>query len=125
MSVGAGLHVTEVDVGLTAEVTNTGIATGDADTTLPLPVVGFRMNYNITPKFSWYVRTEIFSLQFEDLDGAYSTAQLGLEYRAFEHVGFGLGVASDALILTEEKKHSRFQFKNRLTGLHAFVSVAF
>lgn len=125
LSVSAGLHVTEVDLALTAEITNTGVAAEDADTTLPLPVLGFRMNYNITPKFSWYVRTEVFSLQFEEWDGSYSTAQLGMEYRAFDHVGFGLGVSSDAFLVTEEQKHTRFQFKNRLSGIHAFASVFF
>jgi hypothetical protein len=125
LSVGAGLHMTDVAVELAAEITSTGVAASDADTTLPLPVVGFRMNYNVTPKFSWYVRSEIFSIEFDEWEGTYSTAQLGMEYRAFEHVGFGLGVASDAFIVTEETKHHRFQFKNRLTGLHAFVSAYF
>lgn len=125
LSLGAGLHVTKIDVDLAAEITSTSVAARDASTTLPLPVLGVRMNYNITPKVSWYVRTEVFSVQFDDWDGAYTTAQFGMEYRAFEHVGFGIGIGSDALILTEDAKYSRFEFKNRLTGLHAFVSAYF
>lgn len=125
LSAGAGLHVTDVEVELAAEITSTGVAASDARTKFPLPVVGFRLSYNITPKFSWYVRAEVFALEFEEWEGAYTTAQLGMEYRAFEHVGFGLGVSSDNLILTEETKHRRFQFKNQIVGSHAFVSVYF
>ena len=125
LSLGAGLHVTDVEVKLAAEITSTAVAASDADTTLPLPVVGLRMTYSITPTFSWYGRAEIFSLEFGDWEGTYSTVQLGMEYRAFDNVGFGLGVGSDSFILTEETKHHRFQFKNRLTGLHAFVSAYF
>lgn len=125
LSLGAGLHVTDVQMDLSAEITNTGVAASDASITMPLPVLGFRTNYNITPKLSWYVRTEFFSLQFDEWDGAYLTAQFGMEYRAFEHVGFGLGVGSDAFILTQEEKHTRFEFKNRLAGVHAFVSAYF
>ena len=125
LSAGAGLHVARIGVDMEAEITTTGVEAADADTTVPLPVVGFRLNYDVTPKLSWYLQGQLFSIELDDWDGTYSDLQFGALYRAFEHVGFGIGIGGNGLDVTEETKHHRFEFQNRMTGLHAFVSAYF
>ena len=89
LSAGAGLHLTRIAVGMNAETTSSGINTQDVSTSVPLPVVSFNLSYNVTPKFSWGLRAEAFALKFDEWDGIYTDAQLGMEYRAFKNVGLG------------------------------------
>ena len=93
--------------------------------TVPLPVVGFGVGYNVTPKFSWHIKTELFALKFDDWDGVYTDSSLGIEYRVFKHVGLGLGLASNSLRVTENANDYKFYYDNRITGLMFDVAAYF
>ena len=122
LSAGAGLHVTTISIDLTAESTSSGVDASRADTTVPLPVVSLDLSYNVTPKFNWYLLAQLFSIRLGDWDGTYTDTQIGMQYRAFEHLGFGIGIGSNSLSVTEETGRTRFDFQNRITGLHLFVT---
>jgi len=125
LSAGAGLHMTRVAVNLAAETTSSGIGAEEADTSVPLPVVTFALRYNATARLDWYLQTELFAISLGDWDGNYADIQLGIEYRAFDNIGFGLGLGTNALKLTEESANTRFDFENRISGVHMFVSGYF
>ena len=126
LSAGAGLHITKVAIGLTADITeppDSGVA--DVDTTVPLPVLSFVLSYHVNPKFHWYLKSEAFALAFDDWEGTYTDGTLGIEYRFWKHVGIGAGLASNSLQITEKTGEYKFQYTNRISGLLFYVAGYF
>ncbi len=62
--------------------------------TAPLPVLGLHLNFAITPKLILKQIYEILYLEYKQFKGAITTLKVALEYNAFKHVGFGLGLDS-------------------------------
>jgi hypothetical protein len=125
LAAGAGLHLTRIKIGLDAGGAYIGNETRDVKTTVPLPVLSFGLTYLLTPKFQWYLKSEFFALKFDEWDGLYTDTTIGMEYHAFDHVGFGLGLGSNSLKLTEKTNDYRFDFDNRITGLLLYVAGYF
>ena len=121
LSAGAGLHMTEITLGLNAETTSTGVNASSGKTTLPLPVVSFALNYQVTPRFSWYLKSEVFALSFDDWRGAYDDATVGVEYRVMEWLGIGVALNNNSLRVVEENPDTRFEFENRINGAMLFL----
>jgi len=124
----AGLYVMPVDVGLT--VTGLLNERGSAKFTAPLPVLGFRMDIAVTPR--WFIRTgtEAFYVEYENFTGSILKGHAAIEYNPWKHVGLGLGF--DALAISvkaddedwpEVDLNGKVQF--RYTGLQAYVSLFF
>jgi len=101
------------------------VSTTRADSVVPLPVVSFRIGYGVTPKLSWFVQSEVFSIAFGDWDGTYSDLLLGVEYRALQRFGFGIGLGSNSLKVVEKTSKTRFDFDNRITGINLYISGYF
>jgi len=123
--VGAGLHVTRLELGLTAETTSSGIDASDVDVTAPLPVISLGLKYNVTPKFSWHIKSEVFAISYDEYDGTYTDATLGMEYRAWTNIGLGIGLGSNALDLNQTTSDYKLKYSNRLTGIHAYLAAYF
>ena len=121
LSAGAGLHMTEITLALNAETTSTGVNASSGKTTLPLPVVSFALNYQVTPRFSWYLKTEVFALSLDDWRGAYDDATVGVEYRVMEWLGIGVALNNNSLRVVEENPDTRFEFENRINGAMLFL----
>lgn len=122
---GAGLHMTRVAIVLSAVSTGTDLNAKDTSTSLPLPVVSLGMIYNVTPKFSWHMKSELFALKFEEWDGIYTDTQIGIEYRAFNNVGLGIGLGSNSLKVTKETSEEKFIFDNRISGVLVYAAAYF
>lgn len=123
LAAGAGLHITKVAFGLDASVTeppDSGVK--NVSTTVPLPVLSFGVSYRVTPKFHWYIKSELFAMTFEDWKGTYTDGTLGLEYRFWEHVALGTGLGSNSLRIVEETSDYKFTYDNRITGLLFYVA---
>lgn len=62
--------------------------------TAPLPVVGLRFDFAITPK--WFLKSnlDLFYLEIDNFRGSISNIKVKLEYDAFKNVGFGLSAES-------------------------------
>ena len=125
LSAGGGLHLTDIGVNLEASVTSSGVSASSAEMLAPLPVVSFRLDYNVTPKLHWFLQAELFAISTGDWDGTYSDLQLGIEYRLLQNLGVGMGLGSNALKVLEETSSSRFDYSNRITGINLFVSANF
>jgi hypothetical protein len=125
LAAGAGLHITRIKVGLDAGGSYTGSTVRDVNTTMPLPVLSFGLTYRVTPKFKWYLKPEIFALKFDKWDGLYTDTSLGMEYRTFDQIGFGLALNSNSLKVTEKTSDYRFNFDNRITGILIYVAGYF
>lgn len=125
LSAGAGLHLTRIAIGMRAETASSPLSTRDVSTTVPLPVFSFNLVYNITPKFSWDLRAEVFSLKFEEWDGVYTDISLSMEYRAFKSVGLGVGLNTNSLNVTEDTSEHKFAYDNRISGLMVYAAAYF
>jgi len=125
LAVGGGFHITSIAIGMTADTTSSGIDTTDVSTTVPLPVLSFALSYHVTPKFSWYLKSEFFALRFNDWEGNYTDSTLGMEYRALKNIGLGIGLGSNALKVSEDTSDYKFIFDNRISGALFYVAAYF
>ncbi len=57
----------------------------------PLPVLGFRTAFRITPKLMLKQNIEVLYLSFSDFRGSIVDSNFGLEYQLWKHFGLGLG----------------------------------
>lgn len=97
----------------------------DLESSVPLPNVGIGLEYRVTPKLSWFMRADLFAMQYDDWEGSFSDINLGIEYKIMEHFNLGMGLGSTNLRITEENKEYKFRFDNRLTGLNLYLSTEF
>jgi len=126
LSLGAGLHITKLSFGINVSDSDQGpLETKDVKSTVPLPVVSFRLGYHITPKFFWYYKSEAFYLAVQDWEGTYTDVTLGMEYRFWEHVSLGTGLGSNSLRISENTSEYKFAYDNRLTGILFYVAGYF
>ena len=65
---------------------------GEADKnfTAPLPVVGVRFDFAITPKFFFKQNVDFFCLEYKNFKGNLLDAKIGVEYNIWKHFGAGL-----------------------------------
>jgi len=126
VAVGGGLHTTRLAVGLDASLTNPpDSSVMSVDSTLPLPVLSLAMNYRVTPKFGWYLKTEAFSLAFDKYTGTYRDTLAGLEYRAWRQVGLGAALSFNSLNLEEDDSKSKLKYGATQTGLLFYLATYF
>ena len=125
LSAGVGLHTTRLKVGLEAETTSSGISAKDVALTVPLPVLSFGLIYKVTPKFNWYLKSEVFSLKYNDWDGNYVDNTLGMEFLVSKNVGLGIGLGNNSLKISEDTADYKFTFENRITGIDLYVVTYF
>jgi hypothetical protein len=81
--------------------------------------------YDASPKVSWFAQSEVFSIEVGDWDGTYSDLLPGIEFRATQHLGFGVGIGANSLKVAEETDKSRFDFYNRVSGINLYMSGYF
>lgn len=87
----AGLNITEYDLKF---ANSDGSTKESAGLTVPLPVIGLRMGYAITPRWSVHYVSEAFFISYEDVfRGAIINFELNTEYRLFKHFALGAGIA--------------------------------
>ena len=127
LAAGAGLHITKVSIGLNVDDTSQGqtVEEKDVSTTVPLPVLSFGLTYGVTPKFHWYLKSEVFAIAIDDWEGVYTDGSLGIEYRFWKNVGLGTGFGTNSLKVTEKTGEYKFSFDNRISGLVFYVAGYF
>ncbi len=123
---GGGLHVSRFDIDLDVKTDPSGTVsaqeTRDAAHTVPLPTVGFGLNYRVNPKLYWFLKAEGFYLEYDDWKGLFSEMQVGMEYNVWRNLGVGVGLATSNLNVTETAPQYTFRYDNRLSGANLFLS---
>ena len=126
MGLGAGLPINRLAIRLDDSTTVPASSSiNNVDTSIPLPVVSFVLNYKITPKFHWYLKTEAFALKYDKWTGHFRDTTLGLEYRASKHVALGAGLNSYSLDLEEDDPQYQLRFDNSTTGALIYLATYF
>jgi hypothetical protein len=97
LGISAGLFIMPIKIRLSSS--NSGAAE-EQGMTAPLPVVGLRFDFAITPKLFLKESIDVFYFQYQSFSGGLFDAKVGLEYNIWKHVG--VGVAYD---------YFRLQFK--------------
>jgi hypothetical protein len=123
-----GLFIIPVEFGFNA----TGLVTErvDESITAPLPVVGFRGDFALTPK--WFLRTgtEFFYLEFDRFKGSLYNTKAAVEYKPWKHVGIGLGVETFKVnIEAEDEDLPGVDFRGEIEfnymGLQLYTNIFF
>jgi hypothetical protein len=85
-----GLFIMPVELGLSTS----GLFEERAgvDITAPLPTLGARMDFAITPKWIFRTSTEYFYLKYDTFKGFLMRSTAAIEYNPWEHWGFGVGI---------------------------------
>jgi hypothetical protein len=136
LGIGAGLHVTQIDASLDGTAYTNPSDPNDPATEYvgaqtvkvlaPLPVVGFRISYNITDRLRIRGSTDIFALKFDGNKGNFRDTSLGLDWRFSKHVGVGGSIISDNLYLEATADNdTTLKIKNDVLGAEAFISFYF
>lgn len=132
-----GLYFANIGASLSANLTcSGGLTCGQGQTlapgrtsntlTVPLPSIGFFVNYNFTPRLMGQARFDWFYIETAQFKGAMNEVYLGLEYRLFKH--FGIGGAYDRLDVNADvdpKKGGGFSFKTDWNTLFLYGSLYF
>lgn len=128
MGVSFGIFVMPVDF----EIDASGLFEGHEkeSITAPLPVLGLRADFAITPKLFLNYSFEFFYLEYDQFKGAVTSAELALEYKAFKYLGFGIGLDSFKLhIEAEGEDYPNIDFNGTFDfgylGLMAYCKVYF
>ena len=86
-----GLSIGAYVMPIKFQVSSSSSGTTEQETiTAPLPVVGVRFDYAITPKFFLKQSFDFFYLQYENFQGSLFDAKVGVEYNIWKYVGVGV-----------------------------------
>ena len=88
LAVAGGLYGMSIDYKMRSEDSGT---IEETDFTVPLPVVGLRGNFALTPK--WFIRQsfDYFYVNIGDYEGQLVDFGVALEWNAFKYLGLGVG----------------------------------
>jgi hypothetical protein len=123
-----GLYVMPIDFGFNATgLVNVG---GSENFTAPLPVLGVRADFEITPK--WYFRSglQVFYLEIGEFAGSILQTNVAIEYLPWKHFGFGLGFDSlNMKVEADGNDYPGIDFKGEInfhyTGLQLYAKLYF
>ncbi len=125
LGVGAGLHWADIALELGVESGLSGSELRKATSDVPMPVFMFSLEYKVTQRVDWFLKTQLFALDLGDWRGLYSDYQLGIDYQLFEHVAAGAALGSNSLEIVNEEDNTRFGFDNRISGVFLYLSANF
>lgn len=124
LSVAPGIHFTDIDFKISTQ--NSVIEeTESASTTAPLPVLGGRLLYRITPKLSMIVAGDVFFLNRSEEKGSLTDAYIVFEHQTFERVGFGAGLNRFTLNVERVDDGRLWDIESEYSGVYLFMTVNF
>ena len=115
-----GLYVLSTDVSLVDIDTGQFEADG---LTAPLPVIGLRGEYQLSPRLMLRSSGELFAIEFDNVDGTLVDVYIGLDYHFNDSLSAGLGYNHVELDVDAD----RSDFKGALDWSYdgALLSVAY
>jgi len=127
LGLSAGLHVVDFAVGVDAGPDRIGDEgfSESAGVTAPLPVLGGRLIYRISPKFSVLFTADVLMVKYGDYSGTFQDVYALAEYRLSKRFGIGAGLNVLGLDLTVDGDDRLGRFQNTLTGVMFFGTVYF
>lgn len=84
-----GLYVMPIDFALSSS--GASEAEGSLKFAAPLPVLGYRMDFVLAPKWYFRSQSQFFYVAYKNFTGRLAEMRGAIEYTPFHHVGVGLG----------------------------------
>jgi hypothetical protein len=106
IALGAGVYAVPLKYSLRDE--STGNKAVGTDTTLPLPALALRAEFQLIPKLFLNASIDAMYLEVSDFKGSLLDVNLALEYRPWRHVGFGLGYNGMSVKVEGENNNSNY-----------------
>lgn len=122
-----GLVYFGVDAGIGVEALGTGVGVeSSASTDLPAPVVGLAFRGALLRHLNFVAHAEFLpSVTVGDVDGSMTNLSAGLEYRPFEHVGFGAEYNLLDLDVDVDKTSYHGTVNYRIEGAQLYLRLGF
>ena len=123
--IGGGLHWLEMGTFIEGEILINGTPTASRQSVsegAPLPNIGAWYKYSISPRWALRARLDLLSADIGDYDGLLLNVALGVNYRAFEHVGFGLNYNYFKLDVGIDKSDWRGDIETLYEGVYVYAS---
>ena len=122
--IGGGIHWLDIGTAIEGTVIVNGQPFSErrsARVEGPLPNIGVWYKYSITPRWAFRSRLDLSSASIDRYDGYMINGGVGLNFRAWEHIGFGLSYNYFELDVDIEKSDWRGNIETIYKG--GFVSV--
>ena len=126
LSLAAGLHMMDIETGLQgdANVNNGGnveYVNGDTTFLAPLPVIGFRVDYAVTPRFHIAGAIDYFGISIDQYSGSFVDLLINAEYQAFDNFGVGAGLNVTSLEATVDDG-TEYELNQNISGFLVYLS---
>lgn len=96
----AGLFIMPLEIGISAS----GLANEDQSITAPLPTIGMRAEFALTPKLFLSQDLQLFWLKYQSFRGGMVSTRTAIEYNAWKNFGLGLGFDAFHLAIEAENE---------------------
>ena len=132
VALGLGVYAVPLSYGLSIETMGGRSTVEGADTTLPLPSLALRGEFQLIPKLNLTAGIDAMYLKISDFKGSLMDVNVALEYQAWKHVGFGLGYNALAVNVEAQGNNSSYPGVDfvgtvgvRFTGLMLYGKLSF
>jgi hypothetical protein len=126
LAVTPGIHFSSIDFRITAPATAVSADREEGGSaTAPLPMIGGRLRYRITPKLAMDVQSDIFFLNQSAQTGSLTDSYLSFEHQTFEKIAFGAGLNRWALDIDFTSDGERWDWQSIYTGAYLYMRVLF
>jgi len=123
--IGGGIHWINLGAFIEGEVLINGApaaARRSVSAEAPLPNIGAWYKYSISPRWALRARADLLSANVGDYDGLMVNVAVGVNYRAFEHVGMGLNYNFFKLDVGIDKSDWRGDIETVYDGVYVYAS---
>jgi hypothetical protein len=117
---GGGLHSSDID--LTIQPVGSPPVTSGTQL-IPLPVASALVSYNISPRWSFMTRLDVFALEYKDFKGSMIDMRLVLEHHTFKNIGFGFGLNRFDLNVEASNDDILGEIDNTYNGFLLYVTT--
>jgi hypothetical protein len=124
--IGAGIHWLHIGAFVEGEIRINGIpasARRAVSEEAPLPNIGVWYDYSISPRWAFRSRLDLLRADVGDYDGLMVNVAIGVNFQAFEHVGFGLNYNYFELDIGIDKQDWRGSFETTYDGIYVYASI--
>jgi hypothetical protein len=117
-----GLHTTKFSTKLE---TASGAIAEAAERTIPLPTIGIQGSWELGPSWRINGAVQVFSLEYDDYEGSFTTGSVAAEYRINRNLAVGAGYTMNDYNLDVTKGKARGSFDYQFSGPMIYVTGGF